>query len=166
MRKSFRIVVVASMAIVAASLCSCFKETVGYTNYRIAVYNQATKEDKFSKATDIEAYAYYVDTTYWAVKSYEDAVARRITHKQTGEVREVPDVFGELNTSDTYQMSVIINQKISMMVIVNPDLKLYAYRKYELPQNLPMVDTKLYMSGWKPSQAASGWRVINQFYQK
>ena len=67
---------------------------------------------------------------------------------------------------EEYQLSLIINQKITMLVILNPELQLYAYRKYQLPENMPRVDTKLYMAGWKPSQAASGWRVVNPFYDK
>lgn len=154
------------LALVALTFVGCFKDTVGYTDYRVAVYNQVTKEADFVRARDLDAYAYYVDTTEWAIRSYEDALAGRITNKATGEVREQPDVWGELNTSDEYQLSLIINQKISMLVILNPEMQLYAYRKYQLPENLPRVDTKLYMAGWKPSQAASGWRVVNPFYNK
>ena len=99
-------------------------------------------------------------------RAYRHTLAVTFTNKATGEVREQPDVWGELNTSDEYQLSLIINQKISMLVILNPEMQLYAYRKYQLPENLPRVDTKLYMAGWKPSQAASGWRVVNPFYNK
>lgn len=151
---------------VALMLSSCFKDTVAYTDYRIAVYDQKTKDADFIKSRNIDAYAYYVDTTEWAIRSWDDAVAGRITNKTTGEVKELPDVWGELNTSDEYQMSLIINRDISMLVLVNHDLQLYAYRKYQLPKNLPRVDTKLYMMGWKPSQASSGWRVVNPFYSK
>ena len=51
-----------------------------------------------------------------------------------------------------------------MMVLVNPSLKLYAYRKYELPVNLPAVDTKLYMASWRMSHSSSGWMIRNDFY--
>lgn len=155
-----------TILLVAWVAVGCFKDTVGYTDFRIAVYSQAGKDDDFVRAEDVSAYAYYVDTTEWAIRSYDDALIGRITNKVTGEVREQPDVWGELNTSDEYQISLIINQNISMLVLLNPELKLYAYRKYQLPENLPRVDTKIYMAGWKPSQAASGWRVVNQFYQK
>ena len=46
----------------------------------------------------------------------------------------------------------------------NPELKLYAYRKYELPENLPEIYAKLYMAVWRPTHNSSGWIVVNRFY--
>ena len=89
-----------------------------------------------------------------------------LTNRTTGEVKEMPDVWGELNASDEYQVSLIINRKTSMLVVVDPQMQIYAYRKYELPINLPQVDTKLYLTGWKPDHASGGWRVVNKFYEK
>jgi hypothetical protein len=163
MRKVVKILL---LMVVATALYGCFKDTYGYTDYRISIYTQPTKDKDFMRAQDIDSYAYYVDTTHWAILSYEDAVAGRITNKTTGEVKETPDVWGELNASDEYQVSLIINRKTSMLVVVDPQMQIYAYRKYELPVNLPQVDTKLYLAGWKPSHASGGWRVVNKFYQK
>ena len=43
-------------------------------------------------------------------------------------------------------------------------MRMYAYRKYELPVNLDRVNAKLYMSSWKRSHTNSGWWVVNPFF--
>jgi hypothetical protein len=71
-----------------------------------------------------------------------------------------------MNPSNEYQLSMVINEPMTMMVIVDPENKVYAYRNYELPKNLEHVDTKLYIAAWKPSHSSGGWRIVNEFYQK
>ncbi|MBO4993097.1 MAG: hypothetical protein J6C60_02430, partial [Alistipes sp.] len=72
--------------VLGAALQSCFKDVITYTDYRIAILNQTTSGGQTTPATLIDSYAYYVDTTEWAVLSYDDALAGRITNKTTGEV--------------------------------------------------------------------------------
>ena len=154
-----------TLLIVAATLLhSCFKDVVTYTDYNIAVYDQSEGNGEITPAMELASYAYYVDTTEWSVLSYEDAVARRITNKTTGEVLSTPDVEGTFDTLLPYPVSLRLEQPISMLVVVNPTLRLYAYRKYELPINLPSVDTKLYMASWRATHSSSGWLVRNDFY--
>lgn len=142
----------------------CFKDVVAYTDYNIAVYDQSVADGQITPSPSVETYAYYVDTTEWCIRSYDDAVARRITNKTTGAVLTEPDVLGTFDASLAYPASVRLEQPISMLVVVNPTLRLYAYRKYELPINLASVDTKLYMTSWRASHSSSGWRVVNDFY--
>lgn len=149
---------------VATTLWGCFKEVVGYTYYNIAIYEQTEQNGPTPRATEVYAYAYYVDTTEWRIASWDDAVAFRITNKTTGQVREVPDEIGEFTPGEFFPMSIFINKKISMLVVVDTNLKMYAYRKYELPINLAKVDTKLYLSAWKRSHTASGWQIRNPFF--
>ena len=151
-------------AVVAVAATGCFKSVVAYTRYTMAIYNQTEESGAYSRARDIESYAFYVDTTEWRVASYEDALNRTITNKTTGEQLSVPDVLGEFNSSKEYSMSMVLQQEISMIVVVNPELKLYAYRSYELPVNLESVLTKLYMCSWRRTYTSSGWVVVNQFY--
>ena len=152
-------------AVTAALLAAgCFKSVVTYTRYTAAIYNQTVESGPYSRARQIDSYAYYVDTAEWRVASYEDAVDRIITNKTTGERRSVPDVLGAFNSSKEYSMSMVLQQALSMIVVVNPELKLYAYRSYELPENLESVATKLYMCSWRRTYASSGWVVVNQFY--
>jgi hypothetical protein len=145
-------------------LQGCFKDVVEYTDYRIAAYEQTESNGEFLRSTDLETYAFYVDTTEWTIKSYEDALARRITNKTTGKTLTEPDAIGEFYADEEYQVTIRLEAETSMLVCVNPTLKLYAYRKYQLPINLPTVDTKLYMASWRPSHPMSGWRVVNDFY--
>ena len=151
----------------AVGLCcvGCFKSTVGYTIFRTAVYIQSTEGGDFIKARDLYTYAYYADTTEWAILSYEDACNKIITNKLTGERREMPDVYGEMNPSNDYQLSMVINRPMSMMVLVDPQNKVYAYRNYKLPENLAQVDTKLYIVAWRKTYSTAGWRIVNEFYQ-
>lgn len=154
-----------TLLIVAATLLhSCFKDVVTYTDYNIAVYDQSEGNGEITPAMELASYAYYVDTTEWSVLSYEDAVERRITNKTTGEVLSTPDVEGTFDALLPYPVSLRLEQPISMLVVVNPTLRLYAYRKYELPINLPSVDTKLYMASWRATHSSSGWLVRNDFY--
>ncbi len=145
-------------------LQGCFKDVVEYTDFRISVYDQTESNGEFERSTDLETYAFYVDTTEWTVKSYEDALARRITNKTTGKTLTEPDAIGEFYADDEYQVTIRLESETSMLVVVNPTLKLYAYRNYKLPINLPAVDTKLYMASWRPSHPMSGWRIVNDFY--
>ena len=164
MGRRFKIAVAVAAAVVAVAATGCFKSVVAYTRYTMAIYNQTEESGAYSRAREIESYAFYVDTTEWRVASYEDALNRTITNKTTGEQLSVPDVLGEFNSSKEYSMSMVLQQEISMIVVVNPELKLYAYRSYELPVNLESVLTKLYMCSWRRTYSSSGWVVVNQFY--
>lgn len=146
-------------------LQGCFKDVVEYTDFRISVYDQTESNGEFVRSTDLETYAFYVDTTQWTVKSYEDALARRITNKTTGKTQTEPDAIGEFYADDEYQVTIRLESEMSMIVVVNPKLKLFAYRNYKLPINLPAVDTKLYMASWRQSHSVAGWRVVNNFYE-
>lgn len=155
---------IAFVVLGAVLLHSCFKDVVSYTDFNIAVYDQSVADGEFTPATAVETYAYYVDTTEWAVLSYDDALAGRITNKTTGEVRTQPDVWGTFDSAAEFQTTLHLEQPISMLVVVDPELRLYAYRKYELPENLDQVLTRLTLSSWRASHAASGWQVENDFY--
>ena len=149
---------------VAFVLHGCFKETVDYTRFHLAIYEQVDAEGAYNPVDNVDSYAFAVDTTNWYIASWEDAVAHRITNKTTGEVMDEPAEGGEFNSSDEYQATILVNSPISMLVVVNPELKLYAYRKYELPENLPDIYAKLYMAAWRPTHNSSGWVVVNRFY--
>lgn len=162
MKKIFGYIICGLM--VMPLLQGCFKDVVSYTRYTAAVYNQTESNGEFTPATEIESYAFYVDTTDWKIASYEDALARRLTNKITGQTLSEPDVEGEFNPDENYQVALTLESETSMIVFVNPTLRLYAYRKYTLPVNMPEVLTKLYMAQWRNSHSASGWRVVNDFY--
>ena len=155
---------ITTLAVVALALVGCFKDVVKYTSYNTAVYSQTEDNSPITIAQNIEAYAYYVDTTDWRIASYEDAVARRITSKLSGKTLDEPDVVGTYDAESAFPSSLLLEQPTSMLVIVNHDLQMYAYRKYILPVNLAKVDTKLYMQRWRKSGTTSGWMVVNPFF--
>ena len=156
------IIIICTLA--ASLMWGCFKDVVDYTNYHTAIYLQTSTDGNFTPAADVETYAFWVDTTQWRIASWEDAAAHRITNKLTGETLDTPDVYGTFNASEEYQSSIHLDKKISMIVMVCPESQIYAYRKYELPENLAEVLTKLYIATWKPSHSMAGWRIVNQFY--
>lgn len=163
MRKLIRNI--ALLLAMAFALHGCFKSTVSYTCFNLAIYDQISSDAIFKPSTDIDSYAFYADTTEWYIASWEDALARRITNKITGEVLAEPATIGEFNSSQQYQTSMVVNQTPSMLVVVNPTLRIYAYRNYEVPENLSEVYAKLYIAAWRPSHTSSGWTIINSFYE-
>ena len=74
------------MAVACIALHGCFKTTVGYTCFNLAVYEQELSDGAYRHSADIDSYAFYVDTTQWRIASYDDAVAHRLTNKESGEV--------------------------------------------------------------------------------
>ena len=162
MKRFLSVIIVASAVLMLS--WGCFKTVVAYTIFRIAVYEQVEQNGEITKSEELLSYAYYVDTTEWAVLSYDDALAGRITNKTTGEVLSQPDVWGTFDSAAEFQTTLHLEQPISMLVVVDPELRLYAYRKYELPENLDQVLTRLTLSSWRASHAASGWQVENDFY--
>lgn len=161
MRKGLTIIIA---TLLSTLLCGCFKEVINYTLFRTAIYEQATTDGSYTRVTEAEVYAFYADTTEWKIASWEDALEHRITNKLTGEVLTDPDVFGSFNPSDDYQSSIMLEAPVSMIVMVFPQSEMYAYRNYDLPENLAQVDTKLYVAQWRPSHNIAGWRVVNPFY--
>ena len=150
---------------VATTLLGCFKEVIGYTYYNIAVYERTEQNGEVSRAgDDIFAYAYYVDTTEWRIASWEDAETCRITNKTTGEVKDIPDEIGEYTSGEKFPMSIFLDKRTVMLVLVDPTLRMYAYRKYTRPENLAKVDTKLYLESWKRAHTAAGWQIRNPFF--
>ncbi len=151
----------------ALALCTvgCYENTVSYTIFRTAVKIQSTEGGDYVGARDLYTYAYYVDTTEWRIANYDDACNMIITNKLSGERRETPDVYGEMNPSSEYQLSMVINEPLTLMVVVDPANKIYAYRPFTLPINLPQIDTKLYIAAWRNSHSTGGWRVVNEFYK-
>ncbi len=161
MRRFFYIAIVA----LAMSLSSCFKETLDYTRFNLSVQEQNIKDGEFSPASHLESYVYYADTTYWRIADYKAAVERRLTSKKNGEVRTEPDVVAAAGADEAYPICLELREEMCLMVIVDTEHQIYALRQYEKPENLADVYAKLYIATWRPTHNASGWRVINEFYQ-
>ena len=161
MKKGF--IIIATL-LFASMMCGCYEDVINYTNFNTAIYEQTFSNGSYTHVQSAEVYAFAADTTEWKIVSLEDAQAHVITNKLTGEKRDMPDAFGSFNPSQEYQSSVRLEQSTSMIVVVLPESGIYAYRNYQLPENLEKVDTKLYIAHWRPSHSIAGWRVVNEGY--
>ena len=65
MKRFIRNTTLLLVAIIA--LHSCFKDTVSYTRFNLAVYDQVDSEAAFSHAEELDSYAFYADTTEWYI---------------------------------------------------------------------------------------------------
>ena len=97
----------AAAAAIALLSTSCFKKESYDTLFRIAVYNQNVSGEPLTRATDLESYAFYVDTNLWRIASWEDALAHVITDKRNPSVRlSVPDVVGVFDAEADFQVAL------------------------------------------------------------
>lgn len=153
--------------LVALVACTgCFKEEKQGTLMRIALYSQNVEDDPIMRCTsDIEAYAFWVGKgTNWEVKSWEDALDRRITNvDRPSEVLTTPDEVALYDTLAEYQLHFELWSHYTFLVIVDKTNRIYATRFYETPMNLPEVTTQLHLYAWRKSGKANGWDVTNPF---
>lgn len=155
---------VAAAALAVATLTGCFKKESFDTIYRIAVYSQNVAGEALTRASDLEAYAFYVDTTLWRIASWEDALAHVITDKEDPSRKlSQPDVVGEFDAAADFQVSLPLTAEMSMLVVVDKANSMYAYRKYLSPINIEQILTQLHIYAWKPTYNANGWRIVNPF---
>lgn len=156
---------IALWAAVAVTFIGCFKDEKQGTAMRIAVYSQNVEDDPIMKATDLEAYAFWVEKNdNWEVTSWEDALARRITNKDnTSITRSTPDEIGLFDPEAEYQIRLELWSLYTFAVVVDKANRMYAYRKYETPMNLAEVLTQLHLYAWRKSGSANGWTTVNPF---
>lgn len=159
------------MAILCAAVASlsagCFKKESYDTIYRIAVWNQEVSGGELTRAADLESYAYYVDTTFWYIASWEDALARVITYKEDPTRQlTVPDVTGQIDAAADFQVALPLTAETSMLVVIDKAGEMYAYRKYISPINIEQILTQLHIYSWRTTYTANGWRIVNPFPDK
>ena len=156
---------IALWAAVAVAFVGCFKDENQGTAMRIAVYSQNVESDPIMKATDLEAYAFWVEKNdNWEVATWEDALARRITNKDnTSITRSTPDEIALFDPEAEYQIRLELWSLYTFAVVVDKANRIYAYRKYETPMNLPEVLTQLHLYAWRKSGSANGWTTVNPF---
>lgn len=150
---------------IALSLGGCFKDEKQGTCMRIAVYSQNVESDPIMKATDLEAYAFWVEKNEkWEVSSWEDALAHRIVNvERPAESRNTPDEVALFDAEAEYQVALELWSLYTFAVVVDKANKIYAYRTYETPMNLAEVFTQLHMYVWRKTGNANGWTVVNPF---
>ena len=146
------------------TLCTaCFKDEVQGTLLKIAGYSQDdTESDIVPTTADFIAYAFYVDKgEKWMVASWQDAIDMKITNVDNpSKVLSGPDVIGTFDKTAEYQICLDLDAKYTSLVVVDMTNKIYAYRDYETPMNLPETLTQLHLYAWKSSGSACGWTTV------
>lgn len=161
------IAIVVAVAMVAVG---CFKKVTTDTTLRIKVLVEAVSGGERVAAEGCYAYIYYTDTEEWSVASYEDAVAKSITHTITGEKRTEPDGESEPYTMEGSQnnyISIFQDKAPALVVVVYPEAQMYAYmyRKAEA-ENLTYTYLTLIFHTWKTGEYTEGskagykWTVV------
>ena len=155
------------VVLVALVACvGCFKDEKQGTRMRIALYSQNVESDPETKTTsDIEGYAFWVPKgSKWEVKSWEDALDRRITNSdKPGEVLTEPDEIGTYDPEAEYQLTFELWSHYTFLVVVDKTNRIYATRFYETPMNLPETFARLHLYAWRKTSKADGWDVTNPF---
>ena len=153
--------------LVALVACTgCFKDEKQGTRLRIELSSQNVEDDPILKTTsDVEGYAFYVPKgTKWEVKTWVDALDRRITNSdKPGEVLTEPDVMATYDIEADYQLTFELWSHFTFLVVVDKTNRIYATRYYETPMNLPEVTAQLHLYAWRKSGSANGWTVTNPF---
>lgn len=153
--------------LVALVACiGCFKDEKQGTRLRIELSSQNVEDDPILKTTsDVEGYAFYVPKgTKWEVKTWEDALDRRITNSdKPAEVLTEPDVMATYDIEADYQLTFELWSHFTFLVVVDKTNRIYATRLYETPMNLPETYAHLHLYAWRKSGTANGWDVTNPF---
>ena len=149
---------------VALMMSSCFKDEVQGTLFKIHVTSQESSDAELVDCTtELRAYAFYTKKgEKWEVKSWEDALAMKITNQDRAtQTRTNPDVIGTWSATDKYQITLDLRAKYTTLVVVDVENKIYAYRDYETPMNLSETLTELHLYAWRKSGSANGWTVAS-----
>ena len=156
--------------LLATAICAgCFKKEVQGTLLKISVSSKDEGETESHKTTtELRAYAFYTAKgEKWMVETWEDALAMKITNANNpSEVRTDPDVIGTWRADDTYQLTLDLKAKYTMLVVVDVENRLYAYRNYETPMNLAETPIELHLYKSVKSGSANGWDTVNPFYDE
>ena len=156
-------------AVCAVCMAGCLKGYEGDVVYVLKPYVSDGSAD-----VDIDryitAYAVYADTTHWTVASYDDALAMRVTEKESGRAFDggvaAAEPFVEPEAGGRYAVEMILSPATVMLVVVDTDLKIYGYREQTLPEGLKSVfeSVVFYTSRNARRYKAGQWMMCNDFY--
>lgn len=160
---------IAIVAVVALSATRCFKKVTTDTTLCIKVLSEEKSGGDRVPAEGCYGYIYYVGAD-WTVASYEDAVAKVITHTTTGEKLSEPNGESEpyiIDGSSNNYVSIFQDELSALVVVVYPAAKMYAYmyRQTEA-ENLLYTYLTLIFHEWKSGVYDEGskdgykWKVV------
>ncbi|MBQ5635705.1 MAG: hypothetical protein IIV10_05285 [Alistipes sp.] len=148
------------VALAAIMLGSCFKKVTTDTMLIVKTLIETTSGEDDVAAKEVIAYAYYTGSDDWTVASYEDAVQGIITDSLGVERRTTPDVIAspfERESSTNSYVAMPLNQSPAMVVVVVPEVKMYAYTFRTLEaENLSQTYITLIFHSWKTKEYTEG----------
>ena len=152
------------IVIAALGLTGCFKKVGFDTELILYPKVQAESNSDFAVAEGVTAYAYYVSSEDWKVLSYEDAVAKVITNSISGETKSEPNAEstpyaaeGE-PTDELGRVRLKTTKKHLLLVAIYPTAEMFAYRHYDVGENLSITTMKFHFRPWKKEEYVdSGW---------
>ena len=156
------------IAFAALGLTGCFKKVGFDTELVLYPKVQTASNDAFAVAEGVTAYAYYVADKDWIVASYEDAVSKVITNNVSGETKNEPDVeavpyAAEGEEPDSLgRLTMKTQQRCVMLVAIYPTAEMWAYRHYEVAENLPVTTMKFHFRPWKTAEYVDSEWVFNK----
>ena len=156
------------IAFAALGLTGCFKKVGFDTELVLYPKVQTTSSDAFAVADGVTAYAYYVSGKEWIVASYDDAVAKVVTNSVSGEVKNEPDAeavpyAAEGEEPDALgRLKMKTNKQRVMLVAIYPTAEMWAYRHYEVAENLPVTTMKFHFRPWKTAEYVDSEWTFNK----
>lgn len=150
--------------VVALGVTGCFKKVGFDTTIILYPKVQEISNGEFAVANGVTAYAYYVAGEDWKVASYEDAVAKIITNEKTAATKSEPAAEAVPYAADDEpadaegRLKIKTNKQHVMLVAIYPAMETWAYRHYEVGENLPTTTMKFHFRPWKTGEYVdSGW---------
>lgn len=151
----------------ALVLAGCFKSVSYKTTYVLKPLLQLKSGADENPLENAIAYAYAVDTTSWTVASYDEALAGIITSRRN----PTEKIDTPIATSEPYELEgttgwlqLAVSNPSVMVVVVDPENKLYGFRQQPLGENLPHLYSSIIFRPWKASYYEKPWFMRNEFY--
>lgn len=146
----------------------CSKHVGFDTNFILKAWSQPVSGGELEPLSDVLLYGYVADTVQWTVASYEDALACRLTDKQSGETTDTPYAVGVPYELEGFgsTMAMRTDAELLMVVVVDRTNRLYGYTMQSFSQNMPEMYVSLVFQPWKKSSSFKNgtWWMFNDFY--
>lgn len=149
------------LTIAALALTGCFKKVGNDTTFIIKPNLQTVSSGELTAAEGVRGYAYYVGEK-WEPASYEDAAAMIITNVESGATKEEPAALSQPYAEDDGQgrIKIATTAPHVLLVAVYESGRMYAFRHYDVGENIPQTYLTLQFRTWKTDMYVdSGWTV-------
>ncbi len=139
------------------------------TDYHIAPYIQLEQNGERMLVEDVKAYAYYGDTTYWAVPSWDKAVDGIIVSKADADRTRTPDFTAVPDENGMLSLGPLTRVDLMLLVCHTvPEsaggVKMYAWRNATIAENISNISVNLTFRPWRTEsrRIESRWTFISE----